>query len=98
MTMEIKDLEVAVELSEVRGGGISFYNDNTMSATQSGPVTTVSASQGGQLLSSPMALNVAVAAPQSITQSNATQQLLNNSGNLRADDSYSSYFGYYFPF
>ena len=97
--MEIKDLELAVELADVRGGSISFYNDNTMSATQSGPVTTVTASQGGQLLSSPMAINVAVQAPQSITQSNATQQVLNNSGNLRADDSYSSsYFGYYWPF
>jgi hypothetical protein len=96
--MEIKDLELAVELADVRGGSVSFYNDNTMSATQSGPVTTVSASQGGQLLNSGMSIGVAVNAPQSITQSNATAQSLINSGNLDAHDESHYFGGFYWPF
>src|SRR5262245_27584422 len=87
--MEIKDVEVSVELADIRGGSVNQSAQNYMSASQTGAVTTVHGTQGDQLVGSPMALTTNVFAPQGIAQSNSPELVFDNRGNVNASDSFS---------
>jgi hypothetical protein len=78
-TMEIKDLEISVELADVNGG-FSISNSNTQSATNFGPSVYSTQRAGRNSVNSPMTMDVGVYNPQSITQSNSTEQFVDNSG------------------